>query len=169
MEKGEKIGFKKEISFRLTKPWCPAFHGYFWGFVVLFAVISIVIPIIISSSIDSRIIAISIGTYFIALMASSSIDISLSFTTINKASFTIYTFIFLIISFILFFLALYLSDFWGIFPAILGFLISLLVWIVANSDKDILNDEKHAKKLKESINETNDYYNLLNQVENDES
>jgi hypothetical protein len=155
--------FRNEIEQRLTKPWKQsAFHGYFWGIIITFAIVSLIVPLFnVETTKAIQTIAISAASYFIALVGSSSIDISLITSTKFKASFSIYSFVIFIFSIILFALSVLLPSFWGIIPAGLGLVFAILVWIVANSDKDIYNDEKYSKKLEESIIATSAGYNKL--------
>ena len=61
------------------------------------------------------------------------------------------------------------KSFWKFLNLKSIFVVSLIIWIIANSDKDIFNDEKHAMKMVESFAMTNNYPNLLNQItESDE-
>lgn len=158
------FNFWNEVKRKLVDPWKEsAFCGYFTLTIIL-AAIAIITPLADVSSGYTQVITASISTFFVALIVSSTIDLNLSFNTINKASFSIYTILALIISIVLFALTFLLSDFWRLVPSTVGFVISIIIWIIANSDKDIVNDKKHAKKLEESIAKTNNYQSLLNNI-----
>lgn len=164
MKEDKKFNFWKEVKRRITEPWTePAFYGYFILTIIL-ASVAIFTPLSDVSSGFSKAISASIGTFFLASIVSSTIDLNLSFSIINKASFSIYTILALIISIALFVLTFILTDDWRLIPSLTGLLLSLVIWVIANSDKDIYNDEKHAKKMKESFARTNNYQNLLNQI-----
>jgi membrane associated rhomboid family serine protease len=164
MKKDIKINFWSEVKRRLTDPWKEsAFSGYFVLTIIL-ASVAIFTPLCDVSSGYTKAISGSIGTFFLASIVSSTLDLNLSFSIINKASFSIYTILALIISIALFVLTFILTDNWRLFPSLTGLLLSLFIWVIANSDKDIYNDEKHAKKMKESFTRTNNYQNLFNQI-----
>lgn len=164
MEKKIKINFWSEVKRRLTDPWNEsAFYGYFILTIIL-ASVAIFTPLNDVSSGYTKAISASVGTFFLASIVSSTIDLNLSFSIINKASFSIYTILALIISIVLFVLTFILVDNWRLIPSLTGLLLSLFIWVIANSDKDIYNDEKHAKKMKESLDRTNNYQNLFNEI-----
>jgi hypothetical protein len=160
MDESKNSNFIKEIIQRFKEPWCNAFHGYFWGFVVGFGVLSVAIPHFFIARVDTtNHIASSLSTYFIALIASSAIEVILSFSTDNKASFAIYSVIVFIIGFILLFLSNSLPTNWGLLPAILGVILALFVWVIANADNPKLNDNKFREVLKEGINKHGSNWN----------
>lgn len=169
MEQLIKYNFFEEIKIRFTKPWNqPAFVGYFILSIIL-ALIAIAAPLVDISEKYYQAISASMGTFFIASIVSSTIDLNLSFRTRNKASFSVYTILTLIISILLFTIIFFLKEGWRLIPAIFGFLIAMFVWIIANSEKDILNDEKVIEKTKESFDAINNYDNMLDKLEeNDE-
>jgi len=160
----ERTNFKNEIKNKLREPWKQdAFIGYFILTIILSA-IAIFTPLYNISQDYVQNISSAIGTFFLASIVSSTIDLNLSFKTINKASFSIYTIIALIIVIALFAFTILYSGILGLISAIIGFLFSLFIWVIANSEKEILNDEKHTIKLKESFAKTNDFGDLLKQI-----
>jgi len=164
MGKNIKINFWSEVKRRLTDPWKEsAFYGYFI-LTIFLALVAILTPLSDVSSGYTKAISASIGTFFLASIVSSTIDLNLSFSIINKASFSIYTIHALIISIALFALTFILANNWRLIPSLIGLLFSLFIWVIANSDKDIYNDEKHAKKMKESFDRTNNYQKLYNEI-----
>jgi len=159
--------FWKEIRDKLISPWKQsAFNGVFFitNFIAFFAIL---FPFIINKEIDSYNLSISISTYFLASIVSSAIDLSLS-QSINKASFAIYTISSLVIIFIMFVLAVSFKDNKSLLFAIIGYLFSIIIWILANSGKSIFDDKKYNNIMDKSIIETNNYQEMLNQVSSDE-
>jgi len=158
------LNFWNEVKRKLSDPWKEAaFCGYF-ALTIILAAVAIITPLTDVSSGYIQVITASISTFFIASIVSSTIDLNLSFDTINKASFSIYTILALIISIVLFALNFILTDYWRLIPSIAGFIVSIIIWIIANSEKDIVNDKKHAKKLADSVAKTNNYSSLLSQI-----
>jgi hypothetical protein len=160
----KEFNFIKEIKSKFKKPWKQsAFIGYFVLSLIL-ALIAIFAPIFEIKDDYYRAITASISTFFLASIVSSIVDLNLSFTTLNKASFSIYTILVLVISMIVFMITFILSDFWRLFPSIFGFLLAFFIWVISNSDKDVFDDKKYAKKLKSSINDTNNYNDMLDKI-----
>ncbi len=170
MEQETDYKFFEEVKNRFIKPWDQsAFIGYFILSIIL-SCIAIMVPLVDISDRFSQAISSSMGTFFIASIVSSTIDLNLSFRTRNKASFSIYTILTLIVSIILFAFIFFLNEAWRLIPAIIGFLIALFVWIIANSEKDILNDEKVIEKTRESFATINSYDEkmLIKKIEDNE-
>ncbi len=166
----ELKSFKQEISLRLKEPWKQtAFTGVFL-IVIILAGFGIFFPFIMKNELTIPDLSISLGTYFVASIVSSSLDLSLSVKTINKASYIIYTILVMIIMLLMFLFSVILQiNYLKLFFAILGFILSILIWIIANSEKDIFDDVKFAKKLKSSMEDTNNYNNMLNELNDDKN
>ncbi|NPA44855.1 MAG: hypothetical protein GXO49_04910 [Chlorobi bacterium] len=164
----EIISFKEEIFFRLKSPWKQsAFNGVF-AIVVILAGFGVFFPFMIKNNFNIPDISISLGTYFIASIVSSSLDLGLSIKTINKASYIIYTILALVITLILFSLAITIRpNFWKLSIAVFGFVLSFMIWIIANSDKEIFDDLKYTKKLERSIKTTSEIDDMLNELKNE--
>lgn len=166
----ELITFKQEIFFRLKAPWKQsAFKGVF-SIVLILAGLGVFLPFLIKNNFNIPDVSISLGTYFIASIVSSSLDLSLSIKTINKASYVIYTTLALVISLVLFLLTIILNfNLLKLVFAIIGFMLSFIIWVIANSDKEIFDDIKYTKKLEQSIQNTSSFDSMLDELkENDE-
>lgn len=154
MSKNE-LSFWQELRRRFDSAWCPAFKGYFWGYIVLFAIINIFFSLLFEQNFDPKIVASSMSTYFFGLIAASSIEINLSLSTKNKASFSIYSGIFYTVGTLLLLLSYKLSSGWSLVPALFGFLLSLIMWIIGNSDNPKLNDEAYRDAIYKSREDVN--------------
>jgi len=164
-----QISFWQELKGRYRSAWCPAFEGYFWGYIVLFAIINVLFTILFSESFDIKMISASISTYFFGLIAASSIEINLSLSTKNKASFSIYSGVFYSIGFLLLIFTIKLPTYWSLIPAVIGFSLSLFMWIVGNSDNPKLNDETYREKVEQSRTRVNQgAQEFMNQIKEDE-
>jgi len=140
--------FKAELLRKIKEPWCSAFTGYFIFIIVLFCILGVVIPFLfLDNDTISHSISSSISTYFIALMASSAIEIILSFSTNNKASFAIYSIALFVLGVVLLYLSNYLANSWSLIPALIGLILSFLFWIIANADNPKLNDNYYNEEL----------------------
>jgi len=168
MEKKE-LSFSEELRRRFDSAWCPAFRGYFWGYIVFFAFLNIFFLFLFEKNFSTKIVATALATYFFGLIAASAIEINLSLSTKNKASFSIYSGFFYTIGSLLLLLTFKISSGWSLIPAILGFLLALLMWIIGNSDNPKLNDETYRDALdrsRERINNgTQDLIDKLNKDE----
>lgn len=150
-----ELNFWQELVRRYRSAWCPAFNGYFWGYIVLFAVINVFFSVLFDQNYNHKTIATSLSTYFFGLIAASSIEINLSLSTKNKASFSIYSGIFYIVGILLLILTYKISSGWSLVPAMIGFVLSLIMWIIGNSDNSKLNDEAYREALDKSREQLN--------------
>lgn len=136
--------FIQEIGHRLTKPWNSAFFGYFFLIVIVFAGFGVAFSFfnaIKSPQDDGVIVAQNLATYFMAILAASIIDLNISWEIENRVSFLIYSILVFVIGvFILIWTYLLSTDF-AFIPAIIGCLLSWIIWILANAYNEKLSDE----------------------------
>ena len=159
-----EISFIDEQVERFKTPWKHfAFKSYFFWIVILFGGIGIGLTIfeeISKGSIDFNIISKSIATTFVAIIASSLVDLNLSYNIKNVPSLIINSVGFIAISILLLILSFNLKSGWSLLPAIFGYTIAIMIWILANADNDKLSDDSYlaniTKKVKDLKSSTDD-------------
>ncbi len=138
-----KRGFIQEILHRLLSPWSWPFTGYlvivafFGGLGVSFTVYEVMI----NNWSDSYKIAESLSTFFVAIAATSCIDLNLSEKLENRLAFLIYSFIFCGATAVLLWLTYNFKSTTSFIPSVLGTLLSLAIWVIANADNRKLTEE----------------------------
>ena len=158
------ITFIDEQVERFKMPWKNfAFKSYFFWIVILFGGIGIGLTIfeeIRKSSPDFNTISKSIATTFVAIIAASLVDLNLSYNIKNVPSLIINSYGFIGISILLLILSFNVKGGWSLMPAILGYIIAILIWILANADNDKLSDDSYlvniTKKVKDLKASTDD-------------
>jgi len=144
-------GFFEEQCIRFKMPWKKsAFKSYFIWIVLLFGGLGIVFTCISEFAENTPryyIIAQSIATTFVALTAASLVDLNLSFNIKNIPSLIINSIACFGLSLILLYFAFKLKSCWSFIPAVVGYLIGLLIWILANADNEKLSDENYYNKM----------------------
>lgn len=95
----------------------------------------------------------NIGTYYLVLITTSYIDITTNEKIVNKKSLQIYSFILLFIIIGVFSLSFILPPTFSIISAIIGMLIALFIWHLANCDNEKFNDESYNAKIKAEANQ----------------
>lgn len=154
------INFINELKERFSIPFKPfnyAYFGYLFGILIGFGGLGIWVSIyqdINSSNSIWSTVPTSISTYFIALLASSFIDLNVLPNAINRVSMLIYSVIFLGLGFLLFWLSINISSNFSFIPAILGFVFAILTWHLANCDSDKFNDESFNAKIRAEAKQT---------------
>lgn len=145
----QKTNFFNEIKGRYSIPFRPinyAYFGYLIGILIGFGGLGIWVSIYQEfTSVDRfwSTVPTAMSTYFIALLASSFIDLNVLPNTINRVSMLIYSVIFLGLGFLLFWLSNVMATKYAFIPAILGVLFALLTWHIANCDSDKFSDESY--------------------------
>lgn len=138
------INFFREIVERFKLPWSKgAFNAYFFIIVVFFGGIGIwasMLDVWNDCGKDAYRISQNIGTYFMAIIAASLVDLNLSFKIKNVASLVIYSMACLGVACGLFYWSYNITSNYSFIFSILGILIGWLVWILANADNEKLND-----------------------------
>lgn len=154
--------FTKEQIERFKMPWKHfAFKSYFFWIVFAFGGIGIGLTIleeIRAFSPNVNIISKSIATTFVAIIAASLVDLNLSYNIKNVPSLIINSIGFIALSILLMILSFNINGGWSLLPAIIGYFLALLIWVLANADNDKLSDEsylvnitKKVEALKDSI------------------
>lgn len=90
----------------------------------------------------------NIGTYYLVLITTSYIDIATNEKVVNKKSLQIYSFILLFIIVGVFVLSFVLPPAFSILSSVVGVLIALFIWHLANCDNEKFNDESYNAKIK---------------------
>jgi hypothetical protein len=148
--------FFAELTERFKMPWKHgAFRSYFFWIVILFGGFGIMITCYKEATKPTpEIFNISrcIGTTFIAVIAASLVDLNLSFNIKNIPSLIINSIAFIAVSILLMYFSFSINSGWSLVPSILGYILSLLIWILANADNDRLSDETYYKKMLERAN-----------------
>lgn len=139
-----EMNFFQEVWLRFQMPWKQgAFVGYFIFIVVLFGgvgVLASIHDVYQDGWKDCFRIAQNVGTYFMAIIAASVVDLNLSLSIKNFASLIIYSIVALAVSLVLFYWSYTANSNVAFVPACLGLVLGLVVWILANADNDKLND-----------------------------
>jgi drug/metabolite transporter (DMT)-like permease len=159
--------FKQEIWERFKMPWKhSAFKAYFFWIVIVFGGLGIGITLCTELSKDSPSlsnIGQSISTTFVALIAASLVDLNLSYDFENIPSLIINSIACIALAILLLFLSFKFSNFWSLFFSIIGYILALLVWILANADNEKLADEIFYKRMMNKASKlTEDYDELSN-------
>jgi hypothetical protein len=145
--------FLEELYERFKMPWKhSAFKYYFFWIVLIFGSLGIAITGYGEFQSKSPIylnIAHSIATTFIALIAASLVDLNLSFNIKNIPSLIINSIAFIGVSILLLIFSFKIKTNWSFLPAIIGYFLSILIWILANADNEKLSDETYYKKMHE--------------------
>lgn len=145
--------FIEELIEKFKLPWKhSAFNYYFFWIVLVFGSLGIIITSVIE--INSQVphyynISQCIGTTFIALIAGSLVDLNLSLSFKNIPSLIINSIAFIGISVFLLYLSFNIKSNWSFVPSVSGYLLALLIWILANSDNERLSDGNYYKKMME--------------------
>ncbi len=103
---------------------------------------------------NTKSLTLNIGTYYLALITTSYIDITTNDKIINKKSLQIYSFIFLFIIVAIFGLTFILPSSYSLLLSTIGILIALFIWHLANCDNEKFNDESYSAKMKAGAKET---------------
>lgn len=136
----EQISFFHEIKNRCLLPCKPIswpFFFYLGGIVILYGGLGIWLTIYFYSASENHaeLIPPAIGTYFMALWATSFFDLTTSKAIANKKAMTISSIVGLGLLFLLLLLS-YDSESLPYLWSIVGFIGSLFYWFVVNSDND---------------------------------
>ena len=156
----ESKHFFSEIVERLklqVKPFNDLYFTYLLVFVIGIGGIGIWVSIfqeLQKDVINEYNITFNIGTYFIALVSTSYIDLTTNDKITNKKSLQIYSFVMLIVLLFLFYLSNNCKPFWSIIFSIIGTFITLLVWHIANSENQKFNEENYNQKIRKEAAKT---------------
>ena len=99
-------------------------------------------------------LTINIGTYYLALITTSYIDIISNEKIVNKKSLNAYSFILLITIALIFALTFVVTSSIAILLSILGVIIALFIWHLANCDNEKYNDASYSAKMKKEAQMT---------------
>ncbi|PWK17192.1 hypothetical protein LV89_04478 [Arcicella aurantiaca] len=145
-----------EIGSRVNKPLkSPTFIMYFLGLVALMGGIGVYTTIYFEINnnyclINHWNIALSLGTYFIALIASSSVDLILSSQPEQK-DLKAFGIILILLGITLFFLIAIIHNAYSYVFAFGGTLLAFCSWWIANANNDNLNLERNPKDANPTI------------------
>jgi hypothetical protein len=92
-----------------------------------------------------------------AILASSIIDLNISWEIQNRVSFLIYSFLVFVIGVLILVWTYSLSTDYAFIPALLGCTLSWLIWILANADNEKLSDENFYKNMRGKGNHGNNW------------
>lgn len=147
--------FINELLDRFKLPWKHfAFKSYFFWIVIMFGGIGIGLTIyeeLRNSVTHINIISKTIATTFVAIIASSLVDLNLSYNIKNIPSLIINSIGFIAVSILLLILSFNLNGNWSLLPAILGYLLALIIWILANADNDKLSDDSYLQNITRKV------------------
>lgn len=147
--------FINEQLDRFKMPWKHfAFKSYFFWIIIAFGGIGIGLTIfeeLRNTQTNINIISKSIATTFVAIIAASLVDLNLSYNIKNVPSLIINSIGFIAVSILLMVLSFNINGGWSLFPAILGYLLALLIWILANADNDKLSDDSYLQNISKKV------------------
>lgn len=160
-DKSRETEYKKsatiwqEVITRFTLPLKPfnwSFFGYLIGVIILIGGLGVWVSFysVMKSPVDDgHNAAVSLGTFFIALWATSYLDIVLMVDIRNKLALIIYNFLFFALAMLLLWLIYEFSTSnWAFLPAILGFFLSITSWYLANAANEKFDEKTYAEKLR---------------------
>lgn len=145
--------FFKEIKNRAKlqiKPFNDLYFTYLIVFVLLIGGVGIWITLfqeLQNAEFNYLAFVLNIGTYYLVLITTSYIDITTNDKIVNKKSLHIYSFILLLVIIGIFYLSFCLSKNYSIAIAVIGLIISLFVWHLANCDNEKFMDESYMAKV----------------------
>lgn len=143
--------FIQELVDRLFRKRSTAFYGYFILVVLMFAGFGIFFAwydAFHSEPHQNEKIAQNIATYFMAILATSIIDLNISWNLQNRLSFFIYSILFFVLGIGLLLLTYMVGGCWSFFWSGLGAIVSWVVWIIANADNEKLSDENFYNQMR---------------------
>jgi peptidoglycan/LPS O-acetylase OafA/YrhL len=136
--------FFQELKHRLIKPWNTAFLGYFLLIVIVFGGFGVLyscFEVAHSKEDDDILVAQNLATYFMAILASSIIDLNISWEIENRVSILIYSMLFFVVGLMILICTYSIENNYAFIPAVVGTALSWVVWILANADNERLSDE----------------------------
>lgn len=144
------MSFTNEIKDRFLTPWTSVFVGYL--FIVIaagcFGVAFTAYEVYKSEMIlkENFKIAESLATFFIAIVATSYVDLNLCKKLQNKKAFTTWSVLVGGLCLGLLWITYQFKSNFSIIPSLIGTLIALSMWIIANADNDkiIYEDDYYA-------------------------
>lgn len=137
-------GFFKEIRERFKEPLSqPPFIGYFLLSIVvgLLGVYFTLGNILTNSLDDGHELGPSIATYFIAILATSFVDLNLSSKIKHRKSFLVFSLLILLVGIALLVFSNLINSDWSIAPSIFGLFLAWFLWIIANSEDKKFQEE----------------------------
>jgi uncharacterized membrane protein len=143
--------FYKEVGQKLKVPLNHLYIAYVIFFLIIIGGLGIWISIYQENQkekFDCLAVAVNICTYYIALSSTSIIDLQINNKFENRLSVNIYSFIISIVLGFIFWMIYQVIDFWAIFLACIGFMISIILWHLANSESDKFSDESYNKSVR---------------------
>ncbi len=147
--------FTKEQIVRFKMPWKHfAFKSYFLWIIIGFGGVGIILTIyneLNNNVVNISTISQSFATTFVGIIAASLVDLNLSYTIKNIPSLIINSIGFIAISILLLFLSFKIDGGWSLLPAVTGYFLALLIWILANADNDKLSDESYLKNITRKV------------------
>jgi hypothetical protein len=150
-----KNNFINEQAERFKTPWNQfAFKSYFFWIVIAFGGIGIGLTIkdeFNHSITNLNAVSESIATTFVAIIAASLVDLNLSFNIKNVPSLIINSVGCISISILLMILSFNIKGAWSLLPAIIGYFLALLIWILANADNEKLSDDNYLQNIAKKV------------------
>lgn len=129
MSETQSISFFNEFYERLKSPWKFLYFLYFVGFIIGVGGLGIWYSIYMQVQLSS--IIPNFTTYFIAILSTSVVAIINSNSFANQKTFNVLAVLILIVGFLLFIIA---NDKNNFFIGLIGYVISLLFWIIASAN-----------------------------------
>lgn len=160
MENAKVPHFFKEIKERMKLQFYP-FNDLYLTYLVFFVLLigGIGIWVSIFQEFNKEVanytnIVLNMGTYYLALITTSYIDITTNDKIVNKKSLQVYSFIFLFIVASIFFSSFFLIDKYSLLLSSIGIILGLFIWHLANCENEKFNDESYSAKIRAGAKNT---------------
>jgi uncharacterized membrane protein len=160
MENAKVPHFFKEIKERMKLQFYP-FNDLYLSYLIFFVLLigGIGIWVSIAQELRKEVadysnVALNIGTYYLALITTSYIDITTNDKIVNKKSLQVYSFIFLFVIAAIFVTSFFLVVKYSLLLSAIGIILGLFIWHLANCDNDKFNDESYNAKIRAGAKNT---------------
>lgn len=160
MEEPTVPHFFKEIKDRTKLQFVP-FNDLYFVYLLVFVLLigGIGIWISIYQEANNKVfnydnVILNIGTYYLALITTSYIDITTNEKIQNKKSLVVYSLILLMLIGGIFSISLFVIPVISIILSILGVVISLFIWHLANCENEKFNDESYNQRIRKEARNT---------------
>jgi len=159
---GKRKNFSKELLDRFLAPWTAIFFGYLLimvvggGIGVLFTAYEVAQEK--NASALSYKVAESLATFFVALAATSFIELNLCKELHNKKAFMTWSYILAFLSVGLLWLTYHLKNSNSFYPSAIGTLLAVMMWVIANADNDkIIKEDDFFEQMQGKGNHGNNW------------
>jgi hypothetical protein len=144
--------FLEEIIERFKLPWKNLAFSLYLILILLgfggFSIYLKIAEVIKSPEVDGYKVALDMATFGLAILTASIFDLNMSLKINSKPSLFIITIALCGLSVFLVYLSSTIQSYWALIPGFLGFIIALMVWILANADNENFSDSMYYEKMR---------------------